>query len=163
MWYLSAGFAFMILLSWVAELTDLSHLLLGGEPHVNDWRVAAIHTLFILAVWAVSFLLMRRLVAHLLYLEGFLRVCSWCRRVGYKDEWLPLEKYFAAGFHVETTHGMCPECFKKAQEDTAQFFKHELSKAGTAPEGSEPSAQTPGPGNTTTSASDAAQGPSCAR
>jgi hypothetical protein len=144
MWYLSAGFAFMILFSWLAELTDLSHLLLGGEPHVNDWRVAAIHTWFILLVWGVFFCLMRRLVAHLLYLEGFLRVCSWCRKVGYKDKWLPLEKYFAEGFSVETTHGMCPECFKKAQEDTARFFKRELLKAQARSKGSKPSAEAPG-------------------
>ena len=141
---MSSGFAFMILFSWLAELTDLPHLLLGGDPHVNDWRVAAIHTWFILLVWAVCFCLMRRLVAHLLYLEGFLRVCSWCRKVGYKDKWLPLEKYFAEGLRVETTHGMCPECFKKVQKDTAQFFRRELLKARARPKDSEPSAQAPG-------------------
>ncbi len=145
MWYLSAGFAIMIVLCWVAELTDLSHVLLGGEPHVYDWRVAAIQTVLIFVVWAISFLLMRRLVAHLLYLEGFLRVCSWCHRVGYHDQWLPLEKYFAEGFHVATTHGMCPECFKKAQEDTARFLRRELSQARVRPRDSEASAQAPRP------------------
>ncbi len=133
----------MILFSWVAELTDLPHVLLGGEPHADDWRVAALHTWFLLVVWAVCFLLMKRLVAHLLYLEGFLRVCSWCRKVGYKDKWLPLEAYLSEGLRVRTTHGMCPECFKKAQEDTTQFFKRKSLEAEAKPTASEPSAQAP--------------------
>jgi hypothetical protein len=145
MWYLSAGFAILILLSWVAELTDLPHLLFGGQPHVNDWRVAAMHTGFILVVWGGCLLLMRRLVAHLLYLEGFLKICAWCRKVGYKDRWLPLEAYFAEGFHVATTHGICPECFKKAEEDTTQFFRRKPLEAGASSKGSEPPPQAPGP------------------
>ncbi len=121
--YLSLGFALMIVLTWVAEFTDLSYRIFGGERHINDWRDATIQTIFILLVWGVSFLSIRRLAAHLYRLEGFLRVCAWCRKVGYQDKWLPLEQYFAQGFQVETTHGMCPECFKKAQEDTDRFLK----------------------------------------
>ena len=146
MGYLSLGFGVVIVLTWVAELTDLPHRVFGGDPHVNDWRDAALSTVLILLVWAISFVLMRRLVAHLLYLEGFLKVCSWCRRVGYKDKWLPLEKYFAEGFHVETTHGMCPECFKKAEEDTTRFFKREGQKASGMPKGSEASGKRTGAG-----------------
>jgi hypothetical protein len=129
MGYLSAAFAAMIVLTWVAELTDLQRYLLGGEAHGFDWRTAAMQTWFMLAVWAASMLLMRRLVAHLLYLEGFLRVCAWCRKVGYKEKWLPLEQYFALGFDVKTTHGICPDCLKKAEEDTTRFFKRNASQA----------------------------------
>lgn len=68
-------------------------------------------------------------MAHLLYLEGFLRVCAWCRKVGYNDKWLTLEDYFDAGFHVGTTHGMCPDCFRKMEEDTAQFRREQLKKS----------------------------------
>jgi hypothetical protein len=143
MWYLSAGFAVMIMLSWVAQLTDLPHLILGGEPRAHDWRVAALHTWFILMVWAVCFLLIRRLVAQLVYLEGFLRICAWCRKVGYKDRWLPLEEYFIQGFRVGTTHGICPECFKKAEEDTTQFFKRRGLDTHANPRGPEPSPETP--------------------
>jgi hypothetical protein len=145
MGYLSLGFILMILLSWLAEYADLSYHVFGGDPHVADWRDATLSTLLILVVWAISFILMRRLVAHLVYLEGFLRVCSWCRKVGYKDKWLPLEKYFSEGFQVETTHGVCPECFKKAQEDTAQFFKREGETVLEKPKGPRHSTETTGP------------------
>jgi hypothetical protein len=126
LWYVSLGFVLMILLSWLDELTGLSYLVFGGEPHVSDWRDAAMQTLLIIVVWVIVFLVTRRLVTHLHYLEGFLRVCAWCRKVGYQDKWLPLEKFFAEGFHVGTTHGMCPDCFKRMQEDTAQFRREQF-------------------------------------
>src|SRR6185369_3362148 len=100
LWYVSLGFGLIILFVWLEELTGLSYLVLGGAPHVSDWRDATTESLLIVAVWAVTFLVTRRLVAHLVYLEGFLRVCAWCRKVGYKDKWLTLEEYFDAGFQI---------------------------------------------------------------
>jgi hypothetical protein len=116
LWYVSFGFALMILLSWLDELIGLSRIVFGGEPHVSDWRDATMQSLLIITVWVVVLLVMKKLVAHLLYLEGFLKICAWCRRVGYEDKWLPLERYFEESFHVETSHGMCPECFEKIVE-----------------------------------------------
>lgn len=122
LWYECIGFGLLLLLLWLNELGDIAWLV-GGEPHVCDLREGAVETVLIMAVWAGVFLPTRRLVAHLLYLEGFLRVCSWCRRVGYQGEWIKVEEYFARGFHVSTTHGVCPECLKKLEEDTRQYFR----------------------------------------
>ena len=131
LWYVSLGFGLIILLIWVEELAGLSWLVLGGDPHKSDWRGATVLSLLIVVVWAVVFLVMKHLVAHLLYLEGFLRVCAWCRKVGYKDKWLPLEDYFVQGFHVETTHGMCPQCLKKLEEDTAHLRREDVKHGQT--------------------------------
>jgi hypothetical protein len=137
LWYECAGFTLIILLAWLDELTELPSIFFGGAGHMSDWRDSAVLTLLILVVWGVVFLFTRRLLAHLYYLEGFLRVCAWCRKVGHGEKWLPLEKYFEEGFDIETTHGVCPECFRKMQEDTAQFRKQEAS-ASAQPEVPEP-------------------------
>jgi hypothetical protein len=126
LWYVSIGFGFMMLLLWLEDLIGLSYLVFGGAPHVSDWRDAAMESLLLVIVWALVFSVTKRLLEHLLYLEGFLRVCAWCRKVGYKDQWLTLENYFAQGFQVGTTHGVCPECFKKMEEDTAQFTREQV-------------------------------------
>jgi hypothetical protein len=126
LWYVGLGFGLMILLTWLEEFTGLSWRVLGGEPHTSDWRGATMQSLLIVTVWAGVFLVMRHLVAHLLYLEGFLRVCAWCRKVGHKGNWLPLEAYFAEGFHVSTTHGVCPDCYKRLKEETALLYRKEL-------------------------------------
>jgi hypothetical protein len=113
-------------LAWLDALVDLPNLLLGGHAHTHDWRESLIQTVPILVIWGVVYLLTRRLLAHVLYLEGFLRVCAWCRKVGHGDKWMWLEDYFAEGFHVATTHGMCPECLKKMEEDTKEYYRRKV-------------------------------------
>jgi hypothetical protein len=129
LWYECLGFGLLLLFSWLNELLDLPHLLFGGEAHACDFRDSLIESAVIVLIWAVVFVLTKRLVAHLLYLEGFLRVCAWCRKVGYDGQWMGLEEYFARGFHVETTHGMCPQCLRKVEDDIKELHRKEAIKA----------------------------------
>jgi hypothetical protein len=123
----------MVLFTWVDAWTDLSRLFFNVQPHPRDWRVTLLQTGFILVVWGTVFLLTRRLLAHLCYLEGFLKVCAWCRKVGYKGQWIPLEKYLREGLHVETSHGVCPECFAKVKSDTDHITLEQVTETGTHP------------------------------
>jgi hypothetical protein len=125
LWYETVGFGLIILLTWLDGLADLSSLVFGGAPHINQRRGNALLTVLILLVWGVVFILTKRLIAHVHYLKGFLRVCAWCRKIGYDGKWIRLEEYFEQGFHVETTHGMCPECLQKMEEETAEFRRKE--------------------------------------
>jgi hypothetical protein len=117
LWYESIGFVCLIGLSWLDELLSLPHLLFGSGPHSN-WHEAAMESLFLLAVWGIVFWLSRRLLARLYYLEGFLRVCAWCRKIGHEDEWRTVEDYFKRGFDIKTSHGMCPDCQEKWKAET---------------------------------------------
>ena len=132
LWYECLGFGMLLVLSWVNELVNLSHRLLGEELRPADWRDSALQSVVILLIWWMVFALTRRLMAHLHYLEGFLRVCAWCRKVGQGEEWMRLEDYFARGFQIETTHGMCPECLKKMEEDTKEFHRQRLESEAKA-------------------------------
>jgi hypothetical protein len=73
----------------------------------------------VLLIWAWVYFLTRRLLKRLHYLEEYLRICSWCRKVCDHDEWLKLEDYFSTRFSMRTSHGMCPECLKKKVEELA--------------------------------------------
>ena len=128
LWYESAGFLLLIALSWTDEWGGLSQRLFGGGPHTRDWRDSALQTLIIIYVWAIVWGLTKRLVDRLHYLGKFLRLCAWCRKVGHRGKWMKLEEYFAEGFHIPTTHGMCPECLKRMQQETAQFIQEETSQ-----------------------------------
>ena len=120
LWYQAAGFLTIIALSWLDELLSLPSVLFGGMAHSN-WRESAMETVVIMLVWIPSFVLTRRLLARLFYLENFLRICAWCRKIGHQDQWLPIEEYFSRGFAIETSHSICPECarehFPKAPND----------------------------------------------
>ena len=123
LWYECFGFGFILLLSWANQLLDLPHLLVGGDLHASRWRDTAMETMLILLIWAFVHSLTSRLVARLHYLEGMLRVCAWCRKVGQADRWVRLEDYFSEGFQIGTTHGVCPDCLKRLEEDTNRFYR----------------------------------------
>lgn len=114
-WILSIeaiGFISIITLSWLDELFGLPQLFFGSVSQIN-WHEALMETTVALTAWVVVHLVTKRLLKRLHYLEEYLRVCAWCRKIGSDEEWLPLEEYFDRHFATKTSHGMCPECVKK--------------------------------------------------
>lgn len=109
-------FSLIILLTWVDELVNLPARLFGGEYHTN-YPEAMLETLIVLGVAIPVIALTKKLLARLHYLEGFLRVCAWCRMVDHDGHWLVLEEYFQRRFSTATSHGMCPECYAKVSKE----------------------------------------------
>jgi len=127
LWYESLGFGLILFLSWLNKFVDLPHLLTASDARLTKWRDGFIETLLILLTWAFVYSLTKRLVERLHYLEGMLKICAWCRKVGHEDRWMRLEDYFAEDFHIDTTHGVCPECMKRLEEDTKQFHRSQAA------------------------------------
>jgi hypothetical protein len=129
LWCECIAFALIIGVAWFEEFARLPHLFFGAAERPTDWREVVVVTGMVLVIGAIVMLLTRRLLLRLHYLERFLRVCAWCRKIGYHDQWMPVEDFFKQGFRVETTHGMCPECLKKLEEDTKEFRRREAHAA----------------------------------
>lgn len=108
------GFSLIILLTWLDELLPLPALLFGGEYHAN-YPEAIMETLIIMGVAIPVVVITKKLLNRLHYLEGFLQVCAWCRKVEHDGHWLVLEDYFQRRFNTRTSHGMCPECYRKVR------------------------------------------------
>jgi|SRR5450432_832297 len=104
LWYESLGFLFLIALSWLNELLSLPHLIFGGGAHSN-WHEAAMESTALLIVWGVVIVFTKRLMRRLFYLDGFLRVCAWCRKIGHEDEWTTLEDYFSRDSRLKPLMG----------------------------------------------------------
>ena len=111
LWIEGIGFSFLILMSWLTEVLRIPYYLFD-EPFVSNWHRAALRTVVIILIWICVHVMTMRLLKRLYYLEGFLRICSWCRKVNYKDQWLTMENYFKSQFSTTTSHGMCPDCLK---------------------------------------------------
>ncbi|MFZ5495965.1 MAG: hypothetical protein ACOZE5_11615 [Verrucomicrobiota bacterium] len=105
------GFAIIIALIWAVEIARLPHLLYGEAAEFR-WLRVLFRTAVVLAIWVWFHVTTRRLLRRLHELEGFLLVCSWCRRVGHEDRWLTMEEYFGSRLATETSHGICPDCAK---------------------------------------------------
>jgi hypothetical protein len=115
LWVEIIGFLIIIALSWVHELTDLAHSISGVE-YIPDWMEATTETVMVIVVAIPVMILTRRLVSRLYHLEGFLRVCAWCRKIEHDGEWIPLENFFERKFETATSHGICPVCLVEAKE-----------------------------------------------
>jgi hypothetical protein len=103
------GFLAIIALSWANELFGLPSLIFGSGHRVN-WPESVLETVIIALVAIPVLVLTRRLVLRLHYLEEFMRVCAWCRKLSVGNEWIPLEEFFERKFDIPTSHAMCPTC-----------------------------------------------------
>lgn len=113
--YIHAGFLALLLLSWANELLDLPGHIFAGPTQLN-WREALMENVLTCLVWGLVYRAAKKMLTRLFYLEGFLRVCAWCRKVNHEDQWLPVEQYFAKGFDIQTSHGICPVCSKNLEQ-----------------------------------------------
>jgi hypothetical protein len=54
-------------------------------------------------------------------LRGLLPICAWCKRVR-DDEgyWRQIESFVAANSHAQFSHGLCPSCADKLEEEDAK-------------------------------------------
>jgi hypothetical protein len=88
-----------------------------------DINRTAITTVVIIFLWIFSAYKIYLVVSRLSYLESFLHVCAWCRKIEYNSQWLSLEAHFAQKTGGQVSHGICPECShtvtRQAQQDFA--------------------------------------------
>jgi hypothetical protein len=106
------GFSVMLFFVWATEALAIPHHFFG-EPPGFLWTRVIFRSVIILSIWAWVHFTTRRLIKRLHYLEEYLLVCGWCRKVGHQGEWLTMESFFGARLNAETSHGICPECSAK--------------------------------------------------
>jgi hypothetical protein len=112
--YQSIGFIAVIAVCMLDELVGLSTLLLGDQTYIINFRQSVPKALIIFVVWLLVARSTGRLLAQVRYLEGFMKVCAWCRRVEHKGEWVEFEKFLRLRLDTSTTHGICQDCLQKS-------------------------------------------------
>jgi hypothetical protein len=118
LWVEATAFLLIIVLSWLTEIIRIPHLLYG-ENFTPNYHRAVLRTVVILLIWFWVNVATRKLIRRLHYLEEFLRVCGWCRKVSYGNEWIEMETYLKSKFATKTSHGMCPACLQKKKNELA--------------------------------------------
>ena len=103
-------------IGYLDELIKLPSLIFSGHPFAFMFQRSTLNMLLVLAVWLLVSASTRRILERVRYLEKFMRVCAWCRKIDYKGEWMPLEEFMRQGFDTPTTHGICPECLERQKE-----------------------------------------------
>lgn len=132
--YQSAGFIAIMILCWADFLFDLQDLLFDDQAGFAQpiWS-CLLQTLMVMLVWFLVSTSTRRVWNRLQRLEGFLRVCSWCRQIDYKGRWMPIEEFLNQSFDTPTTHGICEKCLQE------QMTAVQSSRLGREAEARKPS------------------------
>lgn len=104
------GFFAVLAIIWLDEFMDIPALYFGAAktpPRPEEYGFESL-SVFFLAVIVVSttFWIFRRLR----YLEEFVRVCAWCRKVLVNEKWVSFEEYMRIQHAVDSSHGICPVC-----------------------------------------------------
>lgn len=130
--YQSLAFLAIMALTWLDELIALPQLIFNPQSLITDFRGSALKMLLILAVWLLVANSTRRILARIRYLEGFIRMCSWCHQVHYKGEWVSMETFMERGFDTPTTHGICPHCLAQQKAAIARAKQASTERQGEA-------------------------------
>src|SRR5262245_23813441 len=112
LWYEGLGFFTILALSWFNELIHLNE-----TKDIFSWEDALSESTAILLVALPVMYFTKRLVSRLHYLEGFLRVCAWCQKLEYNNEWIQVAEYFEEKFQTKSTHGICMDCLSNIQKN----------------------------------------------
>jgi hypothetical protein len=110
--YQNLGFLVIIVLCFLDDLLQLPRLIFSDHPFAFMYRRSTLDILLVLAVWFLVSRSTRRILDRVQYLEKFMRVCAWCRKIHFKGEWMPLEEFMRQSFDTPTTHGICHECLR---------------------------------------------------
>ena len=108
------GFGVIVAVIWLDELFDLPHRLLGAPVSPTRLEEAALESLGVVLLAIAVLVFTRRLIRRVVYLESYITLCAWCRRVRRDDQWLSIEAFFAQ-HQARTSHGICPACEAKAR------------------------------------------------
>ncbi len=129
--YQNLGFLAIIFLCFLDELIKLPSLIFTGHSMDFLFSQTALDMLLILGVWFLVSTSTRRILERVQYLEKFMRVCAWCRRINYQGEWMRLEEFMRQGFDTPTTHGICTECLEqqRAAAEKARVSRETAAKA----------------------------------
>jgi hypothetical protein len=118
--WLSLGFLTMIVLTWLDGIFDFARYLTGSPQQSANAREIAIKTVVILMLWILSAYKVYRIVSRLSYLENFVHLCAWCKRIEQDHQWLSLEDHFLKSPGQTVSHGLCPDCAQKMKNERAQ-------------------------------------------
>lgn len=115
--YTIFGFGVIIFLLWADEVFDVPHTIFGARATPINWTESTFESVLVFLLCSLVIVLSRNLLAQIKHLEGFLPVCSSCKRVKINRDWVPFEKYLSNHSEAEITRSLCPECTDKQGSD----------------------------------------------
>lgn len=125
------GFILVGMTLWLDEITDLPRILVGKKPTPVNYPELVLETGVILLLGTLVITISSQLLKRIKYLEGFLLVCSYCKKINLDGKWIPLHEFLESNTELSLSHGLCPECEKEEFDslaDTIAENYHDIMK-----------------------------------
>jgi len=106
------GFTVALCMIWATEIFDFSRRIGFLSTPIN-WTDIAVGTSVVLPLGIYTIYETWRCLKRIKYLEGFLRVCTFCKRILVGNKWVPVEQYIKEHSETEFSHGLCSQCMKE--------------------------------------------------
>ncbi|MCK4542240.1 MAG: hypothetical protein KAU17_08405 [Spirochaetales bacterium] len=107
------GFGIVIIVLWLNEIFDIPHLFFGAKETPVNIAESIFETILVIILAIVEICFIKKLLTKIKYLKGFLRVCSFCKKINIEEKWIPIEDYIRDKSEAEFTHSLCPECITR--------------------------------------------------
>ncbi len=107
------AFIGVISFSWINEVWDLPYLVYNAPSSAPNYFEAWMETGWALFVMLLVLSSTQALLKQIRYMEGFLPVCSFCKKIRVDQDWVPIEHYLHEHSRVRMTHSLCPLCAKE--------------------------------------------------
>jgi hypothetical protein len=109
----AAGFVLLIILLWLNECLDVPHYVLGARRTPINWPESILESAVVLVLAVGTLSWTDRALTRIQYLEKFLLICSFCRKIHSADGWVSMDEYLATHSGMTFSPGLCPECLKR--------------------------------------------------
>jgi hypothetical protein len=129
----AAGFLTLLLIIWLNEVLDLPHNLLGANPSRINLAEALFESFGVIILASAVIFATHKLLKKITYLEGFMPVCAFCKRIKLTDDkWVTIQEFMEKHSDAVLSHGLCPEClksdFREMENTTAENYHEIISK-----------------------------------
>ncbi len=111
--FLCCNTLIIVLFIWLNEIVDMPHVIFGAVSTPVNWVEALMESLVIIVSNVMVWFLAARFIKAVNHLAGFYRICSACRSVEVKGNWIPLEELLRDESSVDLTHTLCNDCARK--------------------------------------------------
>jgi len=123
--YQLIGYGILLFLIVGDELFDFPHTVFGAPATPVNWTETVIEGMYIIVLCGFTIYLSWRFLKEIKFLEGFLSVCSYCKKIRQEEEWTSLEEYMSDHSEALFSHSLCPEC---AEKYYGEFLHHDKDK-----------------------------------
>lgn len=129
--YEALAYVLVIAIIWMDEVFDLPRFMFNAPGTPINWKESLFESILVLCLAIFTIVSTVRIINRLRYLEGFMHVCSFCKKIEIDGVWIPIEQFIAEHSEAVFSHGLCPDCMK---QHYGQFVRDddEKKKQGSA-------------------------------